>query len=100
MPAPRIGDPMPSIFHLLVLGGGAGGDTNVSVRVQGNTNLSIFRYQQCEVLWRWGSEPMRGPNTNGCASQWNIGITFFCWEILIACQSTPCISVDLKSTNL
>ena len=29
-PAPRIGDPMPHIFHLLTLGVGIGGNTNFS----------------------------------------------------------------------
>ena len=44
-PAPRIGDPMSPIFHLLVLGVGVGG----------NANFSVFRYQhgwypQCRIV--------------------------------------------------
>ena len=27
-------------------------------------------------VWRWGSEPTPGPNTNGFLSQWNIGFRF------------------------
>ena len=44
----------------------------------GNANLSFFRYQHVGIgnakLWRWGSEPTPGPNANGFASQWNIGL--------------------------
>ena len=75
MPAPRVGDPMPPIFHLLALGVGVG--SNFSVRVEGNANFSVFRYQHVGIpnakLWRCVSKPTRGPNANGFASQWNIG---------------------------
>ena len=66
-PVPRVGDSTPPIFHLLVLGVGVGG----------NANFSVFRYQHVRIsnekLWHWGSEPTRGPNANGFASQWKIG---------------------------
>ena len=45
MPALRVGDPTPPIFHLLALGVGIGGNANFSVRVGGNANFSNFRYQ-------------------------------------------------------
>ena len=61
MPAPRIGDPTPPIFHLLTLGVGVGDNANFGNRVGGNANLSIFTYQHVGIpnakLWRWGSEP-------------------------------------------
>ena len=81
MPAPRVGDPTPPLFHLLVLGVGVGGNTNFSVGVGVNASFSIFRYQHVVIpnakLWCWGSEPMRGPNVNGFALQQNIGCTLF-----------------------
>ena len=56
------------IFHLLMLG----------VCVGGNANFSVFGYQHVGIfnvkLWRWGSKPTRGPNANGFASQWNVGL--------------------------
>ena len=68
MPVPPVRDPTPPIFHLLALG----------VDIGGNTNFSVFRYQHVGIpnakLWHWGSKPMRGPNANGFASQWNIGL--------------------------
>ena len=55
------------------------GNTNFSVRVGGNANLSVLRYQHVGIpnakLWHWGSKPTRGPNTNGFALLWNIGFT-------------------------
>ena len=40
--------------------------------------FSVFTYQHVGIpkakLWRWGSKPTPGPNANGFASQWNIGI--------------------------
>ena len=53
------------------------GNTNFRFGIGGNANFSVFRYQHVGIpnakLWRWGSKPKRGPNTNGFASQWNIG---------------------------
>ena len=43
----------------LALGVGIGGNANVCVRVGGNANFSVFRYQQVGI---------------GNASQWNIGL--------------------------
>ena len=65
-PAPRVGDPMRPIFHLLAL-----------VFMLGVTQILVFLDTNMLVspntkLWRWGSKPMRGPNANGFASQWNI----------------------------
>ena len=78
-PVPRVGDPIPPIFHLRMSGVGVGGNTNFSVRVGGNANFSVFRYQHVGIpnvkFWSWGSKPTQGPNANGFASQWNIGFT-------------------------
>ena len=65
MPAPRLGDPTPPIFHLLALVGGLGGNANFSVRVGGNANFSVIRYQHVipnAKLWHWGSKPTLGAN--------------------------------------
>ena len=55
-----------------------GGNANLRFGVGGNTNFSVFRYQHVCVpnakLWRWVSEPTQGPNANGFALQWNIGL--------------------------
>ena len=48
-PAPRVGDPTPSIFHLLALGVGVGGKANFSVRVGGKANFSVFKYQHVGI---------------------------------------------------
>ena len=78
MPAPRVGDPTPSIVHLLASGVGVGGNTNFSVCIWGNTDFSVSRYQHVGIpnakLWRWGSKPTQGPNANGFASQRNVGL--------------------------
>ena len=67
-----IGDPTQPIFHLFTLRVGVGGDAN----------FSVFRYQHVGIpnakLWHWGSKPTRGPNANGFASQWNVGLTLHC----------------------
>ena len=38
----------------------------------------VFRYQHVGIpnakCLRWGSKPMRRPNVNGFALQWNIGL--------------------------
>ena len=75
--APRVGDPMQPILHLLTLGVGIGGNANVNVHVGGNANFRIFRYQHVGIpkakLWHWGSNSRltRGTNANGFALQWN-----------------------------
>ena len=46
-PAPRVGDPTPSIFHLLALGVGLGGKANFSVCVGGKATCW---YPQREIL--------------------------------------------------
>ena len=48
------------------------------LRVGGNANISVFRYQHVFIgtakLWRWGSKPTPVPDAYGFASQWNIGL--------------------------
>ena len=72
------GNPTQTIFHGLALGVCVGGNSNFMFCVGGYTNLSVFRYQHVGIgnakLWLWGSKPMPGPNANGFASQWNIGL--------------------------
>ena len=33
-------------------------------------------------VWRWGSKPTPAPNTNGFASQWNIGLIVYMNDIV------------------
>ena len=51
----------------------------LGVGVGCNANFSAFRCQHVGIgyakLWRWGSKPTPGPNANGLASQWNIGLS-------------------------
>ena len=58
------------IFHKKK-GSRGGVALGVSVRVGGNANFSIFRYQHVGTpnakLWCWESKPMGGPNMNGFA---------------------------------
>ena len=58
-----------------------GGNAKFSVPIGDNANFSVFRYQHVGIpnveLWRWGSKPTPGPNANGFASQWNIGLTHY-----------------------
>ena len=86
--------PAPPIFHMLALGVGIGGNANFSVCVGGNANFSVFRYQHVGIpkakLWRWGSKPMQGPNTNGFASQWNIGLYYIKHSDTQHCLSFYC----------
>ena len=53
----------PPIFHLLVLRVGVGFAANFSVFSIPNANCGVG-----------GSKPTQGPNANGFASQWNIGL--------------------------
>ena len=55
-PAPHVGDPTPSIFHLLMLGVGVGGNPNFSVHVRVmqvlaflDTNMLVSPTQNCDV---------------------------------------------------
>ena len=65
---------------IFALGVHIGGNANLRFGVGGNANFSVFRYQLVGIpnakLWRWGSKPTRGPNVNGFALQWNIGLNF------------------------
>ena len=63
---------------MLALGVGVGSNANFSVRIRGNTNFSVFRHVGIPnaKLWHWGSKPTRGPNVNGFALQWNIGLSW------------------------
>ena len=58
---------------------GVGENANFRFDIGGNANFRIFRYQHVGIpnakLWRWGSKPRPGPNTNGFASQWNVGLS-------------------------
>ena len=55
-----------------------GGNAHFMFCVGGNANLSVFVYQHVGIsnvkLWHWGSKPTGGPNANGFALQWNIGL--------------------------
>ena len=55
-----------------------GGNATFRIGVGCNANFHVFRYQHVCIpnkkLWLWGSKPARGPNVNGFASQWNIGL--------------------------
>ena len=85
-----VGDPTQPIFHWLALGFCIGGNANFMSRVGSNANFSFFRYQHVGIpkakLWSWGSKPTRGPNANGFASQWNIGlkvlVKYNCFRVL------------------
>ena len=76
--APTPGDQTRPIFHFLCLGVGFGDKANFRFGDGGNENFSVFRYQHVGIpnrkLWHWGSKPTRGPNANGFALQWNIGL--------------------------
>ena len=66
-PAPRVGDPTSPIIHQLALVVGGGYNTNFSVRIGGNANFSVFRFQHVGIpnakLWHWGSKPTRSTQT-------------------------------------
>ena len=44
-----VGDPTQPIFHLFMLGVCVRGTANFSVRVGGNANFSVFRYQHVGI---------------------------------------------------
>ena len=73
-----IWDPTQPLFYWLALGFCVGGNANFMFRVGDSANISVFRYQHVTIpnskLWRWGSKPTPGPNANGFAPQWNIGL--------------------------
>ena len=77
MPAPRVGDPTPPIFHLVALGLVLEVMQILVFGFGGNANFSVFRYQRVGMpntkLWRYRSKPTGGHNANGFVSQWNIG---------------------------
>ena len=56
-------------------------NANFRFGVRGKANFCVFRYQHVGIpnakLWCWGSKPTPGPNANGFASQWNIGLRAF-----------------------
>ena len=62
----------------LRLGLASGIEQILSLASGGLANFRVFRYQHVGIgnarLGRWVSRPMPGPNTNGFASQWNIGL--------------------------
>ena len=62
--------------------GWLGGNTILSVCIEGNANFTVVRYQHVGFpnakVWHWGSQPTRGPNANGLVSQWNTGLTHNC----------------------
>ena len=77
-----VGDPTQPTLYWLSLGFCVGGNATFMFCAGGNANCSIFKYQHVGIpnrkLWGWGSKPMRGPNANGFASQWNMGLTPHC----------------------
>ena len=99
MPAPRVGDPTPPIFHLLALevgvGGnanlsvGVGGNANFSVHVGGNANFSVFR-TKCKwfcvaVLYRLIFEACSPSLTTQAHSARRVGhpiVYLFSWQII------------------
>ena len=54
------------------------GNANFKFGVGSNANISVFRNQHVGIpnvkLWHWGFKQMQGPNANGFALQWNIGL--------------------------
>ena len=71
------------------------GNANFSIRVGGNANFSIFRYQTVGIpnakFLRWGYCPTRTPNARGFALQWNIGLTvLFPYSLQCRPVSLPC----------
>ena len=78
-PAPRVGHPA-NLYSTCSRWGFAWVNANFRVGVGGNANFSVFRYQHVGIgnakSLRWGSNPTRGPNASGFASQWNIVFTY------------------------
>ena len=56
--------------------GFASGKTQILGLASGD--FRVFRYQHVGIpkgkVWRWGCKPTPGPDANGLASQWNIGL--------------------------
>ena len=42
------------------------------------TNMLVYFALSDTKVWPWGSNPTPGPNANGFASQWNIGLRILC----------------------
>ena len=77
MPAHRVEHPLQRIFYLLALESRIGGNANFRVGAGGNANFSVLRYQHVGIGYTksLGSNPTRGPNTSGFASQCHIGFS-------------------------
>ena len=75
-----------------MLGVGVGDNANFMFCVGGKANFSVFRYQHVSIgnakWWCWGTP---GPNANGFASQWNIGITVLLvfTKCFVSCLNQP-----------
>ena len=70
-----IADPTRPIFHLFALGVCVRGNVNFSLRIGGNANSSVFKYQHVGIpnakLSLWEYCPMRRPNVSVFALQGN-----------------------------
>ena len=86
----RLGPNQP-LFHGLALGFCIGAKANFKICVGGYANFSVFICQHVGIanakLWHWGFKPTPGPNANGFASQWNIGLTMM--EMRLKSQCFP-----------
>ena len=70
--------PNATYIPLTRVGSSIGGILNFRFGIGGNANFMVFRYQHVAIpnakLWCWGSRPTPGPNANGFALQWNVGL--------------------------
>ena len=61
---------------------------------------SVFRYQHVGIgnakFWRWVSKPTPVPNTNGFASQWNIGLITMKINKMV---TLPLSTIGIKQTG-
>ena len=73
-PAPLVGHPKQPIFHLLALGFCFRGNAHFRVGVGVTQILAFLDTNMLIGNAKWGSNPTRGLNTSGFASQWNIGL--------------------------